>query len=238
MSFRKGPFENSGIRCSKSQIYAIRRILLRWGRDNYRDFPWRSTKSSFHALLAEMLLQRTKAEQVAPVFQFLLKKYPTSEEASKEDPSKMLEILKPLGLRWRAHKIIELIRELDCKRGQIPETTESLLKLPGIGNYAASAYLTFHVNKRALIIDSNSVRLWSRVFGFKADGETRRKKWFIKLVDDMTPVVTHKEFNYSVLDHTRAVCKPRPRCEICPISSWCCHYYETSVDKTHVSHRN
>jgi A/G-specific adenine glycosylase len=207
----------------------IQRFLLKWGKDHYAIFPWRLTDNKFHALLAEVMLQRTKAEQVKPVFEIFSNKYLTAADALK-DKKEVLKILMPLGLEWRVNKMIELVHALYLIGGTPPKTLDSLLKLPGVGFYAASAYLTFHANTRALIIDSNSVRLWSRIFGFVATAETRRKRWFLDLVDSITPVKEHRTFNYAVLDYTRALCKKEPLCELCPLNCLCCFFIQKNLN--------
>lgn len=55
---------NSGV---KNNIFVS--LLLKWSQKNLRDFPWRRTKDSYKIIIAEIMLQRTKANQVAPVFQ-------------------------------------------------------------------------------------------------------------------------------------------------------------------------
>jgi len=37
-------------------------IILRWFPINRRDFPWRRTKNPYNVLIAEIMLQRTRAE--------------------------------------------------------------------------------------------------------------------------------------------------------------------------------
>jgi A/G-specific adenine glycosylase len=209
---------------SPAQINRIQVILLSWGKEHFASFPWRLTDNKFHGLIAETLLQRTRAEQVVPVFELFSKRYSSAGQAAIADPTELLDMLRPLGLNWRCKKIVELIRELDLRNGTVPTSMDELLKLPGVGVYAASAFLTFHTNKRALIIDSNAVRLWCRIFGFSADGETRRKKWFSDIVEAVTPIEEHRAFNYAVLDHTRTICKTRPLCNVCPLNQLCDYY--------------
>lgn len=60
----------------KFYIKKIRKILLKWGAENYKNFPWRNTENKWHALLAEMLLQRTRVKAVVPVYRELIEKYP------------------------------------------------------------------------------------------------------------------------------------------------------------------
>ena len=213
--------ENSRISVETWKIKRLQEILLEWSKSNYADFPWRSTTNSFNALVAEIMLQRTRAEQVVPVFLKFTSGYQSSHDVTSANPEQILKLLKPLGLKWRAEKIIELARELDQRNNTIPEKFEEMLSLPGVGHYVASAFLSFHRAIRAPIIDSNVVRLWSRVFGFRKKEGARRKKGFLQLAEQMTPAKDFKQFNYAILDFTRTVCRPKPLCNKCPISTLC-----------------
>ena len=53
---------------SISQISWLRRKIIDWFRKNKRSYPWRKTTDPFKILIAEMMLQRTKADQVRPVY--------------------------------------------------------------------------------------------------------------------------------------------------------------------------
>ena len=202
-------------------IKEIQDILITWERDNYHDFPWRRTESKFHALIAEVMLHKTRAEQVAPIYQIFIKRYPTLEHAIEEDHDRIRELLKPLGLRWRAEKILEILEVLDKKGGTVPESMNKLLELPGVGQYAASAFLSFHCGVRAPIADTNAVRLWSRIFGFQANKGTYRSNQFLELIERLTPTKRFKEFNLAILDFSRTICRTKPLCQICPLFSLC-----------------
>jgi A/G-specific adenine glycosylase len=205
---------------AKRKRNEIARRLVRWGRANYVAFPWRRAGRTFHALVAEILLQRTRAEQVVPVYQQLCVTYPSASSLSAAPPSEVRTLLKPLGLHWR----IPLIQRLAAQLGDlssVPLNRVALCELPGVGDYAAAAFLSLHCGRRASIVDSNVVRLYGRLFGFVVDGETRRKKWFLELAAEMTPVRHHRDYNYAVLDFTRAICRPKPLCESCPLIDLC-----------------
>ena len=107
-----------------SQMSAgIRRDLLRWHGRNSRSFPWRgSDLDPWHVLMAEMCLHRTRADQVAPVFEALLEIAPTPEAmVSRADSA--LEAMKSLGLRWRAENLIRVARALvDELDGEVPDS--------------------------------------------------------------------------------------------------------------------
>jgi len=176
------------------------------------------------------MLQRTRADQVEPVYKLFTGIYPTIEIASKEDPALILDTLKSLGLRRRANRILQLIHELN-EKGGVPVTYEELVRLPGVGQYSASALLSLHLQSRRPLIDANTVRLWSRVFGFETNAETRRKSWFVDLADTLTPGIFFQRFNYAVLDLTGQVCKPKPLCIKCPLNLICRFYGRTKNDR-------
>jgi A/G-specific adenine glycosylase len=197
----------------------VTRRLIKWGRANYAPFPWR-TGGCFHALVAEILLQRTNAEQVVPVYQQLCMTYPTATSMSEATSSEIWTLLKPLGLHWRIPLIQKLAVELRGL-GSVPRVSSQLRKLPGVGEYASAAFQSLHCGIRAPIVDSNVVRLYGRLFGFEVDAETRRKKWFRELAAEMTPSRNHRAYNYALLDFTRAICRPKPRCGSCVLLDLC-----------------
>ena len=200
----------------QKEINYFRKKILNWGNDNFSSFPWRKTKNRWHALVAEIMLQRTNAEQVVPVYKSFCSKYNKPEDLLEEGDT---EIFKNLGLMWREDRIKKLAKILSDI--EIPENKGSLLKLPAVGDYVASAYRSLHLGLRDVIIDSNIVRIFGRYFGFKTDEETRRKKWLFELAERITPEKKFKEFNYAMVDFTRTICKPRPLCRQCIILKNC-----------------
>lgn len=208
---------------SLDEIEHFQNTIIQWGYTNYAAFPWRETSNRWHALVAEIMLQRTKAEQVLRAYLDFAARYPTAGEYVADPDAK---VFSTLGLKWREKYLRALADRL--ANTPVPEDKEQLTKLPGVGNYVASAFRSLHVGIRDILIDSNIVRLYGRYFGFKTDGETRRKKWFIDLAERLTPADDFRTFNYGLLDFTRAICRPKPQCASCPLSSRC-NYFSTRV---------
>ncbi len=199
-----------------------------WGKHNYSDFPWREETNQFHALIAEVLLQRTNAEQVVPVYHALKNRFPSPEILASITTDEIEEIIAPLGLKWRAKYLRALSEKLTELSGEIPSDVSHLKELPGIGSYSAAAYLSFHGGKKAPIIDANIVRFYGRFFGFDTGPETRRDKQLMDFANRVTPQRAFKKFNYALIDFTRVVCKPRPLHEHCPVSDRCSFYISNS----------
>ncbi len=202
-----------------SSLVYLRRKIVFWGTDHFALFPWRVTKNHWHALVAEIMLQRTRAEQVVPAFEKFRHLYPHPRDLAIDTDS---VVFATLGLHWRE----ELLRDLAAILAtiEIPIDRESLMALPGIGSYIAAAYRSMHLGIRDVIIDSNVVRLYGRFFGFETDPETRRKRWFIDLAERITPQRVHRQYNYGLIDFTRKICAPNPNHESCPLRNQCKYY--------------
>ena len=203
------------------KIRQIRERIINEGSKYYQTFPWRTPEHKWQGLLAEMLLQRTKASSVVPVYEKLIKAYPYPEDLASAPIHTIEEILYPLGLKWRS-KYVQTFAASLVGHGNIPEKLDELTSLPGIGQYAANAYLAFHTTKRSIMIDSNTARFVCRYTGNKYHGEVRRKKWLIEFIDKLTPSKDAQRFNQCFLDFTMRVCLPKnPTCDICMFSSRC-----------------
>ena len=207
---------------SPANVVSVRKAILRWGTAHRVDYPWRREDVPlWQKLVAEVMLVRTKAEQVAPIWIEIVGRFPTPSALAALSLTEFQDLVAPLGLRWRVARLHELATAIARRNGVVPTTAEGLADLPGVGDYCASAFLSLHANKRAVIIDSNVVRLLSRYTGNGYDGETRRQQWLRAFVDQLTPAKNHRKFNYALLDLAMSVCRPRPDCARCPLSRRC-----------------
>lgn len=210
-----------GYQAIYDQAPRISRAVRRWGSRNLADYPWRRESEPWLQLTAEILLQRTRASTVSVVFEQFRDEYPTPSDLAGGSTEDLERVIGSLGLRWRIPLLIELAKEISASSGRIPEDLTSLLKLPGVGPYAAAAYLSLHRGKRAVIIDANVVRWLCRLTGAEMDGETRRKRWVIELADRLTPIRAFRDYNYGVLDFTMSVCANMPTCHACSLAPMC-----------------
>lgn len=193
---------------------------MKWGRANFADYPWRHESDPWFALLAEVLLQRTRASTVSRVYPDLKTRFPTPRALADADPSAVREVLGGLGLTWRLPLLQRLADEI-ARMGRVPTDERVLRGLPGVGAYVAAAYRSLHCGERSVLIDANVVRWLCRMTGRPMDGETRRKRWVLDLADELTPRRAFRDYNYAVLDFTMRVCAQPPVCERCPVREFC-----------------
>lgn len=99
-------------------------------QEELRNRPW-------HMLIACMMLNLTNIKQVRPIIWSFFDHYPDPATASEADPAEMANMLRPLGLyNRRAKMIIRFSRAFQ-------DEWDDVLKLPGIGKYAADSYKIF-----------------------------------------------------------------------------------------------
>jgi A/G-specific adenine glycosylase len=200
--------------------------LLSWYSVNKRSYPWRQTRDPYSILIAEIMLQRTKSDQVVNVYLKFLERYPNPHALSRSTVREIEKIILPLGLKWRAKKLWELGRAIiESFNGTIPNEKQRLLSLPGVGEYAASAVLCFAYGKDLPVIDSNVCRVIARLLRATARGEARRDHSFIQMVHKLhsfVPAGKSREYNWAMIDLAATVCTSRkPKCVICPLEPIC-----------------
>lgn len=205
------------------KIEAVRNCLLSWFEKNGRSFPWRRTRDPYKILVAEIMLQRTRAEQVVSVYEEFIQRFPDIESLARAGKEEVRKYFSKLGLLWRADLVVDLAKELVTRFGGIvPSEREKLLSLPGVGDYIADAILSFAYGMDIAVVDSNVCRVLSRVFGLEQHGEARRDRRFKELAQRMVPRGKSREFNWAMIDFASMVCIPRkPKCVACPLKSIC-----------------
>ena len=197
--------------------------LLNWWAIHQRSYPWRAEKDPYRILIAEVMLHRTRADQVAKIYNHFVLRYPTIADLARAKPVDLLRILKPLGLRWRARLVSEMGRMIHERyHDQVPQSAESLKSLPGVSDYIAAAVQCFAFAMPTAILDTNTVRVTGRIFGLPISDSSRRKDEFrtrYVLLQDPTRA---RDFNLAMIDLAALLCRPlNPRCQICPISEDC-----------------
>lgn len=222
--------EPAGARRSSKPVRSrFRSDLLGWHGSNRRVYPWRLGVDPWHVLMAEMCLQRTRADQVLPVYEELVRIAPTPR-AMVENADRALETMLSLGLRWRAANIVDCARVLvDVYGGEVPEDELEIQTLPGVGDYVTQATLCFGFGRRSVLIDTNTARIVGRLHG-RAEA---RRRWQLRL--DLYSLAGAEgpdaDFNYALLDLGALVCTARaPECEICPVRRRCATGAETEAD--------
>lgn len=148
--------------------------------------------------------------------------FPSAAALAASSDDALALLTSSLGLHWRGPLLRSTAAIVAATGGQPPLSYEKLLQLPGVGPYAASAWLSLHRGRRAPIVDSNVARWLCRLTGNQYHAESRRSALVLRLADELTPKTSYRDYNYAVLDFTMTICKPsNPLCHECPLLSLC-----------------
>jgi A/G-specific adenine glycosylase len=230
---------NAVIEPSKKELFID--TLLEWHKRNCRDFPWRRLSDPYKILISEILLQKTRAENVVAVFNRFVTKYPNAEKLSTASFSELKSEIEILGLHTqRATKLQKLAKILVEKyNGTVPNNKKELLELPGIGIYVANAVLCFAFGYDVPLLDTNIGRIIERVFTVKVAGEERKKHKVWEMIAEFVPEGKAREYNYSLIDFGALVCTARnPRHNLCQLTEICDYYSNIKMNKLSAFSRN
>jgi A/G-specific adenine glycosylase len=207
-------------------ISYLQKKLIKWYQLNGRNFPWRSRRlSSYKKVIAEVLLQRTKADTVSKYFNNFLNRFPSWKSLIDSDISEIENFLKPLGLsKQRSVRLYALSKEMNKRNGKFPKIRSELESIPFMGQYLTNAVELFILNKPSPLIDVNMARVLERYFGPRNLSDIRYDSYLQELAHKL---VDHKEsiiLNWAILDFAALVCKPKPICESCLVNMYCRYY--------------
>ena len=198
--------------------------LLTWFAANKRDLPWRAEpRDPYHVWLAEIMLQQTGVETVIPYYARWLARFPTLAAFAAAPLDDALKLWEGLGYYSRVrhfHHAAQVVVQEHA--GQIPNTVDGLLALPGIGAYTAGAIASLAFAQDAPLVDGNVRRVLGRAFA----GDPR-DTW--QLARDLLPPGHAGEFNEALMDLGATICTPKsPRClrqiGACPVMALCRAY--------------
>lgn len=180
-------------------------------------------------MIAEFMLQRTKADQVEPVYKDFLNQYPDLKTLSKARIKSVEKYTNRLGLHKRAPNFINAAKYIVSHyHGNIPSTRKELLTIPGIGDYVAGAIMAVCYNNADYVVDSNIARFINRYYNINLSGEIRRKRIIIEKSKELFRINDQRTFLFALLDFTALVCKPvNPLCNACELNSKCKYQNKT-----------
>jgi DNA (cytosine-5)-methyltransferase 1 len=199
---------------------AFSSALLVWHRDNGRLYPWRPKATPWSVLLAEICFQRTDVDVVQSLYVSLMSLAPTPG-ALIQNSGQARILLAKFGLEDRIDYALDVANVIEKDyEGSVPASRGALLQLPRVGDYAASAILSFGYGHQTVLMDQNTERIASRVVG--RDDSQRRWQKRLDLHWLAGPAGTNPEFNHALLDLGTLICQPAaPRCLACPVSKQC-----------------
>ena len=180
--------------------------------------PWRETQDPWHVLVSEVMLQQTHVPRVLPRFERFVALFPTPRACAAASLADMLVEWQGMGYPRRC-KNLQLAAQMMVDRfdGEVPQTLNELLELPGVGPYTARAVLTFALDADVAVVDTNVARVLARISGKVLNARASQE-----MADAWLPIGFSRDWNQVIMDFGATVCTARKaHCEGCPVFAQC-----------------
>lgn len=200
--------------------------ICAWFDADGRDLPWRRPgTSAWGVLVSEVMSQQTPMSRVIGPWHEWMNRWPTPDDLAEEDSGEAVAAWGRLGYPRRALRLhscaVTIATEHD---GVVPNSYDELVALPGIGDYTASAVVSFAFGGRATVLDTNVRRLIARAESGIANCPTSVTRAERIVADALVPDEDVRAAKWAVasMELGALVCTARsPQCEVCPIRDGC-----------------
>lgn len=211
---------------------AILDFVRKAGREH---LPWRYSPlqgvasdkqesiTAYEVWVSEVMLQQTQVSRVIGYYEKFLERFPVVESLARVSWNEFLPYYAGLGYYQRGRNMLATARVIASEyAGEFPRDKKLLLQLPGVGDYTASAILSFAYNEPYLAYDTNLYRVLGRFFfGMKKTLDEEQKKIFQEKFKKNA-----REMNAGLMDFGSSICTGRPKCATCPLASKCLYFVQ------------
>jgi A/G-specific adenine glycosylase len=197
---------------------------LSWFDRHRRDLPWRRDRDPYRIWVSEVMLQQTQVATVIPFFERFLAAFPDLASLAAADEQAVLRLWEGLGYYRRARDLHAAARQMARRHGgRVPDDPAEAAALPGFGPYTRNAVLSQAFDRRLPILEANSQRVLSRLFGRTDDPRTGpARRWLWRAAEELLPQKRAGDFNQALMELGALVCTPAaPRCGECPLAAAC-----------------
>lgn len=198
--------------------------IIQWHYDNPRPLPWTGgLRNPYSIWLSEIIMQQTRIEQGAAYYLRFIEEYPTVNDLANAPADDVMRLWQGLGYYTRARNLHKAAQHIASElAGQFPSDYNALLSLPGIGPYSAAAIASFAYGHPHAVVDGNVKRVIARYFGIVEPIDTPAVHEEIRqMAQDEMKGSNPADFNQAIMNFGALICKPKPLCEICPLSTKC-----------------
>lgn len=177
--------------------------------------------NALELLIATILSAQCTDERVNRVTPLLFKKYPNVKAWSAADLTEIEKDIRSTGFYRNKAKSIQGACRLIVERfgGNVPETMDELITLPGVARKTANVLLgTWFKKSEGITVDTHVHRL-SRRWGLSREDDPN------KIERDLMKIVPREQwttFGHATILYGRNVCQARrPLCGECKMWSFC-----------------
>jgi A/G-specific adenine glycosylase len=174
-------------------------------------------------VVSEFMLAQTQVERVVPKFEAFVARFANFRALAQASRADVLREWKGLGYNSRAVRLHQLAQTVVQRYGEaLPDDSQALRSLPGVGKYTAAAIRAFAFNIDDAPIDTNVRRIVNRtLFGLEYPHSIVERD-----LDDraraLVPAARAHDWNSAMMDLGATICTARaPKCLLCPLRADC-----------------
>ncbi len=174
----------------------------------------------FEVLVSTLLSLRTKDEVTSEAAARIFAQARTPEQMLALGEQRVAKLIYPVGFYpTKAKRLMEISHIiLDQHAGQVPDTMEGLLALPGVGRKTANLVLVEGYKQDAICVDTHVHRISNRI-GYV---ETRTPEQTEMALRDKLPRKHWIRYNELLVAFGQVLCRPiSPFCSRCPVAQMC-----------------
>jgi endonuclease III len=174
-------------------------------------------RNPLELLVSVMLSAQTTDVNVNRVTEKLFEKYRKPEDYLAVPVEELEQDIFATGFYRQKTKSLRgtmamLIEQFD---GEVPESFDDLLKLPGVARKTANVVSAERGNAQGIVVDTHVRRLSQRMAFTRQEDPVKVERDLVRLV----PREDWARFPHLMIWHGRRICDARkPRCEECPLA--------------------
>ena len=178
----------------------------------------------FQLIIAVILSAQCTDKRVNMVTPAIYRDFPTPEALASTTPEVVYEYVKSVSYpNNKAKHLVGMARMLvENFHGQVPDTLDDLVKLPGVGRKTANVVQSVAFGKPTMAVDTHVFRVANRI-GLTLNSKTpleTEKELMKHIPKELIPIAHH----WLIL-HGRYTCLARkPKCDICELKTWCKYF--------------
>ncbi|WP_038032185.1 endonuclease III [Thermonema rossianum] len=186
-------------------------------------------ETPFQLLVAVILSAQCTDERVNKVTPALFERYPSPQDLAQAKVEDVYELIKSISYpNNKAKHLVGMAKMLvEQYGGEVPDTMEALVKLPGVGRKTANVILSVIYDQPAMAVDTHVFRVSKRL-GLVDESAKTPLEVEQELVKHIPKELVARAHHWLIL-HGRYVCLARkPKCDACGLRAYCL-YYEQQV---------
>ncbi|MGD2185081.1 MAG: endonuclease III [Desulfobacterales bacterium] len=185
-------------------------------------------QNPFELLVATILSAQCTDKQVNQVTPVLFEHFKTPDDFASAPLKKIENLIRPTGFFHNKAKNIKKCAQalLETHNGEVPQSLEGLVKLPGVGRKTANVVLGAAFGVPGIVVDTHVARISSRL-GLTVDKNP------VKIEFDLMKIIPRHDWNdfcLRLIFFGRSTCTARkPKCPQCPLEELCPWPHKTTL---------